>query len=340
MINMEQEVKLIWGYKNKNHYINKGYEDRKIGEEFYPKLIDVTYGAHCQVEVICDYCGQYYYPKYYDYIKKKNRNKTNLKDCCSQCRKFKLKEYHNNTLETRADEAFLRLNKLMKENNYTLLTKKEEYDGIYMQIKYICPKHGVVSGELNRLINEHCFCNLCGNDKISQSKRLSKDKVINIINSVNNNTLLNPEDYIGNKYNNLKIKCNCGRIFYASITTYQHGKNICSVCRKSESAGEQRVRQWLEDHNIKYRTEYIYNDCRDIKPLPFDFYLPQYNTIIEYDGQQHFKPWLGQESFDKTVYHDNIKNQYCIDHNITLIRIPYTKFTHIDNILTKELLNT
>lgn len=60
----------------------------------------------------------------------------------------------------------------------------------------------------------------------------------------------------------------------------------------------------------------------------FDFYLPDYNTIIEYDGLQHFKPiviWGGDQKLNKQKENDNIKNLYCKQHNINLIRLPYTR---------------
>ena len=62
--------------------------------------------------------------------------------------------------------------------------------------------------------------------------------------------------------------------------------------------------------------------------LPFDFYLPKYNSCIEFDGIQHYEPvehFGGQESYDYTVKHDKIKNEYCKNNGILLLRIPYYK---------------
>ena len=71
----------------------------------------------------------------------------------------------------------------------------------------------------------------------------------------------------------------------------------------------------------------------DINPLPFDFYLPQLNKCIEYDGGQHYFPvdFAGkgmehaEEQFRKTQYRDKIKNDYCKNNGISLLRIPYFK---------------
>jgi very-short-patch-repair endonuclease len=71
-------------------------------------------------------------------------------------------------------------------------------------------------------------------------------------------------------------------------------------------------------------------NCRNKKPLPFDFYLPELNICIEYDGIQHYKTWKGKQAdlyivnLQKTKQHDLIKTNFCKDNGIRLIRIPYT----------------
>lgn len=71
-----------------------------------------------------------------------------------------------------------------------------------------------------------------------------------------------------------------------------------------------------------------FEDCKDKKPLPFDFYLPNNVICIEYDGEQHTKPidyFGGIESYECTVRHDKMKNEYCKNNGISLLRIPYNK---------------
>lgn len=84
----------------------------------------------------------------------------------------------------------------------------------------------------------------------------------------------------------------------------------------------------LDKNNIKYIREYKFIDCKNIKPLPFDFFLFEYNTCIEYDGEQHFKInkyFGGEKGLLKRQKNDNIKNEYCINNNIRLIRIKYNE---------------
>jgi hypothetical protein len=80
---------------------------------------------------------------------------------------------------------------------------------------------------------------------------------------------------------------------------------------------------------VIYEEEKIFDCCvndKTKKPLRFDFYLPGYNTCVEFDGIQHFKPvnyWGGQLAFESRCRNDHIKNSFCADNNINLIRIKY-----------------
>lgn len=97
-----------------------------------------------------------------------------------------------------------------------------------------------------------------------------------------------------------------------------------------------RVKQLLDENSIQYVTEKRYPDCRDVKTLPFDFYLINSDILIEVDGEQHFYPinFGGQHQsaedtyaqFQTTIKHDQIKTQYAKDHDIPLIRVPYYLF--------------
>lgn len=114
--------------------------------------------------------------------------------------------------------------------------------------------------------------------------------------------------------------------------------NGCPNCTSSK--GERKIYNWLTLHQYEFKREYRFIDCRDIFPLPFDFYVPAKNLLIEFDGEQHFKPsplFGGEAKFKDLQRHDSIKNEYCKAHNIHLLRIPYTKINSIDSILQKEL---
>ena len=69
-----------------------------------------------------------------------------------------------------------------------------------------------------------------------------------------------------------------------------------------------------------------FDNCRHKTPLPFDFYLPDYNLLVEYDGIQHFesiKYFGGEDALLLNQLKDKIKTDYTIANNIKLIRIKY-----------------
>lgn len=102
------------------------------------------------------------------------------------------------------------------------------------------------------------------------------------------------------------------------------------------SSGEFAIRGVLEAMNIPFIQEMRFADCRDAKVLPFDFYIPLLTSAIEFDGRQHFEPvahWGGQESFEHTQRHDAIKNVYCAANGIRLLRIKYTEFERIQELI-------
>ena len=114
----------------------------------------------------------------------------------------------------------------------------------------------------------------------------------------------------------------------------------------SESSGERMVRLFMEENKVKFKQYHKMKGCFSEKNgkcylLTFDFYIPSKNLVIEYDGGQHFAPvskFGGQETFERTVMLDNIKNKFCEDNKIKMLRIPYTKKQlEVYEILKKEL---
>jgi len=76
----------------------------------------------------------------------------------------------------------------------------------------------------------------------------------------------------------------------------------------------------LLDNNIPFEIEKKFSSCKDIKELPFDFYVKS-SYLIEFDGIQHYKK-DSLFDYEYTHKHDLIKNKWCKDNNIPLIRIP------------------
>lgn len=131
-------------------------------------------------------------------------------------------------------------------------------------------------------------------------------------------------------------KCDCGNECDVDVSSLTSGHTQSCGCYH-KSLREQYIESLLTDNGFTYVPQHTFDDCKNVFPLPFDFYLPDYNICIEYDGQQHFRPvdlFGGEDAFQKRRINDNIKTQYCINHNIQLIRIPYTiSDNDIENII-------
>jgi hypothetical protein len=110
----------------------------------------------------------------------------------------------------------------------------------------------------------------------------------------------------------------------------------CSSC--SESQGEKAIAKFLDNNNILYYRQHKFNDCKNVFELPFDFYIASKRTIIEFDGKQHYEPiehFGGLETFEKLKINDKIKNDYCEDNFIDIVRIKYDQYDNINEYLKK-----
>lgn len=95
----------------------------------------------------------------------------------------------------------------------------------------------------------------------------------------------------------------------------------CPKCISSK--GELYIADYLAKHGVEFVPQYKFADCRDINPLPFDFMIRINGKmkLIEFDGSQHFNNTLFHNN--SVLRHDEIKNRYCKDNGIELLRIPY-----------------
>ena len=93
----------------------------------------------------------------------------------------------------------------------------------------------------------------------------------------------------------------------------------------------------LNMYNISFEKEKTFEGCIYKKQLRFDFYLPDYNTCIEFDGEQHFTRGFNTTDceFDELKYRDSIKDEYCYKNDLNIIRIPYWDFDNIEKIITE-----
>lgn len=234
---------------------------------------------------------------------------------CKQCMKRKLHAKFSKT-----QEEYVRQVSIANPTVEVL----GEYVNTATPILHKCLKHNVEWYASPQHILEGCGCVECRGEKIYNSKVKCLDTYKNEVNKINENIEVIGE-YI-NARTPILHKCKiCGCNWNTSPDNILHGYG-CPICNFSH--GEKVIKEYLEQYSIRCIPQYKFVDCKNIKPLPFDFYLPDYNTCIEYDGIQHFEPieiFGGEDAFKKQQYNDNIKTNYCLEHNIRLIRIAYNQ---------------
>lgn len=165
----------------------------------------------------------------------------------------------------------------------------------------------------------------------------------------NTNCTLITEQYI-NIDTPMEFTCECGELFTTTFSAFRHSnKTACDKCSFIMSKSESAIVKHLKSKNIHFIKEYRFEDCRNELPLPFDFAILDKNgcviCLIEADGQQHFRPInfggisddVAKKRYEQTCNNDNIKNEYCKENNIHLIRVPYWEFDDIKNILDSTL---
>ena len=131
----------------------------------------------------------------------------------------------------------------------------------------------------------------------------------------------------------------CNNYEYEVTPSHFIGGRRCPKCNElnSLSYGETAVEEYLTSNNHIFIKQKTFEDCKNIRVLPFDFYLPEFNLLIEFDGKQHIlEGWDGNEDVLKEQQkHDRIKDSYCIENNITLLRIAFNELYNVNSVLDR-----
>lgn len=163
-------------------------------------------------------------------------------------------------------------------------------------------------------------------------RRLTTEDFIEKSNIVHNNKYDYSLVEYKNAHSKVKIQCRKHGIFQQVPLSHLRGDG-CPTC--GESKGEKTIEKYLANNNIYFEFQKTFEKCFHKQKLKFDFYLPKHNMCIEYDGEQHFRAveWFGGEKeFILLQKKDKIKDNYCKENNIYLLRIKYS-----DNII--DILN-
>lgn len=244
-------------------------------------------------------------------------------------------------------------NKKLTHNKQSFVAKAEiihgntyQYDNVAYtntttKISITC----LVHGDFLQQPKEHLRgygCVLCGREKTKNAHQRDTDWFIRQSTNIHGSFY----DYSAVVYHKsvipVKIICPTHGAFFQQPNHHINARCGCPKCIMS--TGERKILSWLQDNNID--CEYEYQERIDNKLLRFDFIIHTKRLIIEYDGEHHFRPVqfngisMDQAitSHEKTIQHDALKNEFAMNNNLQLLRIPYYQFNNISDILTEVLL--
>ena len=227
-------------------------------------------------------------------------------------------------------EEWVKKANIVHNNKYDYSLTK--YIQSSIKVKIICPEHGI--------FEQKPFTHLRGSKcpKCSGVYNYTTEEWIKRASIIHNNKY----DYSLAKYINsfTKVKIICPEHGIFEQLPENHIKEYgCPMC--NNSIGEQKILKILKENNIDFEEQKKYKDLFFKKQLKFDFYLPKYNLLIEYNGRQHYN---FISFFDKTRkdflesrHRDWLKRKYAKHNNINLLTIPYWEFNNLENILKSKL---
>ena len=206
------------------------------------------------------------------------------------------------------------------------------------KIKMKCKCGNTFYPTANNFKRGHERCKSCKDKENGFNKRIEKTFIKEYIRDVGYN-------YISYKFEDgrHKIIISCENdnhnSYEVDFMNFYHNKTRCPHCNISK--GESKVAGILNKYNIHFEKEHSIDNLNGVNggKLRFDFCIIKNDKkiLIEYDGEQHFKPKFGEYEFNRTVQNDAIKNEYCSKNGIRLLRIPYNDFDNIEKIIIEFL---
>lgn len=244
--------------------------------------------------------------------------------CCNLCR----------SLNKRLTEQQFK-NKIA--DNIELL---EPYVSSDCKIRVRCKIDGNEWNPLAKDLLSGRSCPECKKRKLANLYKKSHEQFVSDVENINSSIKIISKYTGANSF----VKCQCTKCEYiwkTKAANIIYNNSGCPRCNSSK--GERKIELFLLDKNIKYIPQKRFENCVSIdknRELPFDFFLPNLNTLIEYQGIQHYKPveyFGGDNRYEVQKQHDEVKRLYAINNGYTFIEIKYVDYNNIEEILSKKL---
>ncbi len=224
-----------------------------------------------------------------------------------------------------------------KNSDCMLLSKEYKNNESLLEFKCGCGEPFYTSFKRFKGLNKRT-CDNCTNTKLSEKFRKKHTDFCKQVSSITQSKIV-----VVGKYRDMKTKVLvqnvvCKHEWKVNPSDILHKRSDCPECNTSK--GEKVISEWLNANSFQFTSQYKIKNCKDKRPLPFDFAVFKDNNVvlIEYDGIQHYdNTCWGGKGFEILKKHDDIKSNYCMNNNLKLMRIKYTEYDKISEILSNEL---
>lgn len=288
---------------------------KQVGKEY--TFLEPYSGTDTKIEVVHNSCGLHYKVTPYHFLRDKNR--------CPHCSMKYTNEQYQLGIRKKWGDQWIPLVKISNANEI---------------VPFYHADCGKISYKSYKSLQNGKGCKYCANVLHGLKRRKSNLIFIKQIKARYGNryTVLTRYETEDTK---VKVQCNsCNNTWWVTPHNLLRGFG-CPHC--SSSHGEMYISKILKTHSIKYIYQKRFNDLKNPKtsyPLYFDFYLPEYKLCIECDGLQHSKAikfFGGKDGLKIRKYRDNLKDKYCQEHHIRLIRLKYNSKNFVE--LSSNILN-
>lgn len=307
-------------------------------------LVSAFDGTKKKIEIKCSHCNKNYTCTFHSFRQGRR---------CS-CQLVIVRNKNPNLVRRRITYEIFE--ELLKEENYKMKTRKEELGDNFnyrTNVVTICPNDHEYSTYYDNYKNRRRRCPECKYEKIANDFKLLMIDAKELAKKAG--LILLSDDY-KNMKSEIKVKCiNKGHVTITTLDSLKFKDTTCKECHQSK--GEVLVNEVLtsfknEKKFYDFISEFRMFNCRNIRPLPFDFaiFLKEENItnknpdgLIEYDGLgTHFEPTMidlcnDKNYLEKNKERDMIKTKFCYDNTIPLLRIDYKNFNNIEKLVIEFL---
>ena len=296
---------------NKEDKMNKEVFDEKLKNKFSGEnYIVLHYGNNSSENSVlqCLDCGR--------------RIEVNTGELFRSRRKHICSKCHYKRLDTKSNEDIISKRLLLKGHENFSFFMKERKGIRHNMVSFICGKCGHLNEkEVANFLKQKYECSFCEGTKESKDT----DIFISQLKERHGENLSLISEY-HNANTNITIRCNCCGFIRQVKPNAILASGYCPKCGKKASKGEQRIKKFLDNANIKFESQKYFSDWK-IGIHYFDFYIPDYNLVLEYHGRQHYEfvsHFHGtEENFQYRLLKDKIKKETALSQNLNYVSISY-----------------